>query len=200
VREGKRCKDCHMILPVSSFNRDRTKKDGLDWRCRKCSSIREKSRPSHSYRQRAYEKKYPQKKKAHFAVKDAIIRGVLQRLPCEICGNPKAHAHHDDYSKPLEVRWLCPQHHVEHHRPRKVVAAERAAGLDLSGYRIRIPAGGVQAHLVPIGHYKAICLYEPKDSPGSTMQRARWLYMAEAPTCFKCIEAARKLQLRSQAS
>lgn len=36
--------------------------------------------------------------------------GVLVRQPCEVCGS-KAQAHHNDYSKPLEVRWLCPLHH-----------------------------------------------------------------------------------------
>ena len=46
----------------------------------------------------------------------AIAKGVLVRLPCETCGAPVSHAHHDDYSKPLEVRWLCQTHHAEHHR------------------------------------------------------------------------------------
>jgi hypothetical protein len=32
-----------------------------------------------------------------------------------VCGNAATHAHHDDYSKPLEVRWLCRAHHSEHH-------------------------------------------------------------------------------------
>jgi hypothetical protein len=49
----------------------------------------------------------------------AIRRGVLVRQPCEQCGSSGqfngregVHAHHDDYSKPFEVRWLCHFHHV----------------------------------------------------------------------------------------
>ena len=34
---------------------------------------------------------------------------------CEICGNPKVDAHHDDYSRPRDVRWLCRAHHRQHH-------------------------------------------------------------------------------------
>lgn len=34
------------------------------------------------------------------------------KQPCEVCGTP-AEAHHDDYSRPLEVRWLCSVHHKE---------------------------------------------------------------------------------------
>jgi ribosomal protein S27AE len=40
----------------------------------------------------------------------------LIKQPCEVCGNLKAQAHHDDYSKPLQVRWLCQKHHTEHHQ------------------------------------------------------------------------------------
>jgi hypothetical protein len=36
------------------------------------------------------------------------------RQPCEVCGSP-AEAHHDDYDKPLDVRWLCFEHHRAHH-------------------------------------------------------------------------------------
>ncbi len=44
-------------------------------------------------------------------VKSAIKDGSLIRQPCEKCQRTPTHAHHDDYSKPLEVRWLCPLHH-----------------------------------------------------------------------------------------
>ena len=46
-----------------------------------------------------------------------IRQGILVRLPCEKCGtNEDVQAHHDDYYKPLDIRWLCRKHHREHHR------------------------------------------------------------------------------------
>lgn len=51
------------------------------------------------------------------AISNAIRDGKLTRQPCEVrkCKEPFAEAHHDDYSKPLDVRWLCKKHHTEHH-------------------------------------------------------------------------------------
>lgn len=40
-------------------------------------------------------------------------RGKLTPSPCEVCGSTDVQKHHDDYAKPLEVRWLCPVHHRE---------------------------------------------------------------------------------------
>lgn len=62
-----------------------------------------------------YVERYPAKKAATTAVKNAIRDGRLIRQPCECCG-AWAQAHHDDYSKPLDVRWLCPKHHAEWHK------------------------------------------------------------------------------------
>jgi hypothetical protein len=42
-------------------------------------------------------------------------RGKIVPQPCEQCGAP-AQKHHDDYSRPLDVRWLCRKHHMELHR------------------------------------------------------------------------------------
>lgn len=57
-----------------------------------------------------------EKFKAHRLVDKAIKLGFLKRLPCNECGNKNAFAHHDNYSKPLEVEWLCNLHHSELHR------------------------------------------------------------------------------------
>lgn len=51
------------------------------------------------------------KKRAHVQVKRAVESGQLTREPCCICGEPKTEGHHDDYSRPLDVRWLCKKHH-----------------------------------------------------------------------------------------
>lgn len=53
--------------------------------------------------------------RARTAVQLAIKTGKLQRQPCEICGCEKTEAHHDDYNRPLDVRWLCVNHHKEWH-------------------------------------------------------------------------------------
>ena len=58
---------------------------------------------------------------ARVIARTAIRRGKLVRQPCEVCGSQPVDAHHDDYSQPLNVRWLCPAHHRAHH------ASERAA-------------------------------------------------------------------------
>lgn len=45
----------------------------------------------------------------------AIAKGILIRQPCEVCGELKVEAHHDNYHKAFDVRWLCGHHHREHH-------------------------------------------------------------------------------------
>lgn len=47
-----------------------------------------------------------------------LRRGKLTRRPCEVCGEA-AQMHHEDYSKPLSVRWLCRAHHLELHHEEK---------------------------------------------------------------------------------
>lgn len=54
---------------------------------------------------------YPEKHFARCQVAKALRNGTLEKSPCEICGATSAQAHHEDYSKPLDVIWLCPKHH-----------------------------------------------------------------------------------------
>lgn len=58
----------------------------------------------------------PRKARAHEAVKYALKTGQLTQAPCEACGARDVEAHHDDYSKPLEIRWLCHLCHCAHHK------------------------------------------------------------------------------------
>ncbi|WP_137137348.1 hypothetical protein [Pseudomonas asiatica] len=69
-----------------------------------------------SQRTATWRANHPEKRLAHQAVQTAVRNGSLAKKPCEVCGNEKRpHAHHDDYSKPLDVVWLCHQHHMERH-------------------------------------------------------------------------------------
>lgn len=56
-----------------------------------------------------------EKRRAENILWNGIRRGKIIKKPCEICQNPKSHAHHPDYSKPLKVLWLCALHHKEIH-------------------------------------------------------------------------------------
>jgi len=64
----------------------------------------------------AWSEKNTIKRAAHILTGSAIKSGKLLKQPCEVCGKTKVEAHHDDYSKPLDVRWLCKFHHTEHHK------------------------------------------------------------------------------------
>lgn len=83
--------------------------DGCYWKSPDCKASRisshRKSKVIHCIRHSA-------NKKVSRAVKD----GRLKRLPCEVCGsNDDIEGHHDDYSKPYEVRWMCSECHTKHH-------------------------------------------------------------------------------------
>ena len=66
-------------------------------------------------RVRAYREKDPEqtrlKRRAVSAVHYALSTGKLKKQPCEVCGDPKSEAHHDDYTQPLKIRWRCHKHH-----------------------------------------------------------------------------------------
>ena len=57
----------------------------------------------------------PHKIRAQHKARTAVIKGKIAKLPCEVCGSANVQAHHDDYERPLDVRWLCAKHHAEHH-------------------------------------------------------------------------------------
>ncbi len=43
-------------------------------------------------------------------------RGYIKKENCVKCGNPESEKHHEDYSKPTEVTWLCRPCHVDFHK------------------------------------------------------------------------------------
>jgi hypothetical protein len=60
--------------------------------------------------------KDPIKSKARQIMSNAITSGRLVPEPCVVCGEEKTEGHHEDYSRPLDIIWLCRTHHKEIHR------------------------------------------------------------------------------------
>lgn len=48
-----------------------------------------------------------------------LRRGKLKRQRCTECGSRRSEMHHADYTKPLEVEWLCRECHLSRHRAEK---------------------------------------------------------------------------------
>lgn len=103
------CKECKK---AASKARYRDKRDDVREYERKRQQTPERRASKYEYLCAA-RKRDPLRAKARAAVNNAIRDGKLVRQPCA-CGNPKSEGHHDDYSKPLEVRWECFRCHREH--------------------------------------------------------------------------------------
>ena len=127
----KHCNKCNKTKKLDLFYKHAGSKDGHQAFCKECHSshisryaksnrehVKDTKRKSSMRTGHVAKTKWIErnvlKRKAHHAVSNAIRDGRMKRKPCRICGE-KAHAHHDDYTKPLKVLWFCPQHHKDHH-------------------------------------------------------------------------------------
>ena len=135
---SKKCFKCGCIKPRNQFYRHPHMRDGRLNKCKDCAKkeVREHRRISDSVREydrRRYYDSHERRKqiaetaqawreknkagyRAHILVKNAVRTGKLIRGVCEFCGTDKnIHAHHDNYSEPLNIRWLCVRHHAQLH-------------------------------------------------------------------------------------
>lgn len=133
----KTCFKCGQAKPRDGFYAHPQMADGLLGKCKECTKAdarkhyradpearaayeRERTaRPERRAKaleyQRRRRQRSPEKCAARQAVGNAIRDGRFAKLPCEVCGSVDSQAHHEDYSRPLDVRWLCFKHHRETH-------------------------------------------------------------------------------------
>ena len=130
--ESKTCFKCGETKPLADFYKHSQMADGRIGKCKSCNKAdvianrlskveyyrsydRERGSRQTAQDVRNYREANPNKHKAHGMVARAIRSGKLFRELCEVCSELDVHAHHDDYSKPLNIRWLCPVHHKKWH-------------------------------------------------------------------------------------
>lgn len=97
---------------IPTCSRCRGPREGKHRYCRDCRNAYSRAtRPKHT----ELSPEERQKANARAYLNVYIRRGKIVRMPCHVCGSPKAEGHHHDYSKPLDVVWLCrPCHMAEH--------------------------------------------------------------------------------------
>ena len=120
----KTCRKCKIEKDLSEFSKCSQYKDGLQNECKSCNARRAKNygwtpwgKESRRKSAKRYYKKHPHKVLAQGKVHHAVSIGELERpYFCESCGLfADIEGHHPDYSKPLEVDWLCVPCHVKEH-------------------------------------------------------------------------------------
>jgi len=131
----KTCFKCGEYKPLDDFYKHKKMVDGHLGKCKECTKrdSRERQRlhgkeiyergkvietPEQRTRRmlrgKVHREKYPLRYKARTCVNNALRRGAITKQPCK-CGNPKVQAHHEDYSKPLEIDWMCRRCHLTVH-------------------------------------------------------------------------------------
>jgi len=130
----KECYRCTKKKSVSEFYKCKANADGFFGKCKECykKDVKENYQRNREYyieyekkrwlrpdrRKKALEyqrkrrKRFPGKNRARQTVNNAIRDGRLLKKPCEVCGEKKVEAHHQDYRSPLKVQWLCREHHL----------------------------------------------------------------------------------------
>jgi ribosomal protein S27AE len=138
MSETKTCFKCNAIKPFEMFYKHSGMADGHVNKCKECNKNDVTTyRNKNLEKVRAYDRqrgKEPERAKvmsaftkawrsedkrriaAHNAVARAIKKGSLLKLPCVRCGTEKSVAHHEDYSKFLDVMWLCSPCHRKRHK------------------------------------------------------------------------------------
>ena len=134
----KPCIACKDVFPLSEFYKHPAMGDGHLNKCKACcrkhalenraNKLEEKraydiQRSKLPHRKEANKRQlqktrseHPERVRIYNAVRRALKANKLQKLDCERCGEKKSMAHHEDYSRPLEVVWLCMPCHAMRHK------------------------------------------------------------------------------------
>ena len=148
----KRCFKCEQSLPESEFYKHKAMATGTLNKCKECTKndVRknrkenfehyaeyEKQRykkPSRrkalTFRAKVWREKNPEAYMAHSAVSRAVKSGKLVKDSCLFCNSDEnVHAHHNNYSKPLDVIWLCAKCHHRMHANFPMVEGHTRGGI-----------------------------------------------------------------------
>lgn len=133
----KKCTSCGEVKSLDDFQVRKASKDGRTAACRECLKQRDKARygkekvmraerhkqymtteagkAAHSGATARWKERNRLRRAAQVLLNNAVRDGRVKKLPCWVCGSADVEGHHPDYSAPLDVVWLCTEHHKEIH-------------------------------------------------------------------------------------
>ena len=80
---------------------------------------------AHARAVRKYHRTHRDRMRARRALWKALKAGRITRTSCARCGSTIGlHGHHEDYSRPLDVVWLCGPCHISVHKVKRGTAAK----------------------------------------------------------------------------
>lgn len=112
----KTCFKCKALLPIEEFYKHPGMADGHLGKCKACTrkDVRD-NRNVYMKRPRIVSDiDKATKRRAAVTLNNALRDGRVKQHECLVCGG-KSEAHHPDYSRPLDVVWLCRAHHILAH-------------------------------------------------------------------------------------
>ena len=134
------CMKCFKPKPLNDFYKHPQMTDGRVNKCKECNKTENRINRTKNvdhYRQydrdrfqddpirresimqtaKVLRERYPEKYKARTAVGNAVRDGrLIKPNVCSMCDSPgRIEGHHEDYSKLLDVIWVCPSCHSEFH-------------------------------------------------------------------------------------
>lgn len=128
----KPCKRCGVSKPLKSYYKHDGAVDGHRGECKECCrdkyrGYRRSIKGQETYRRaRVRHAMNPKIHASRGKVARAISNGILKQKPCEHCNEKlNTEGHHVDYSKPLEVIWLCSSCHSKEHAKLRDVSKGR---------------------------------------------------------------------------
>jgi hypothetical protein len=116
------CKDCtckrvkkHRVENIEAIQSYDRKRGKTKQRRDAVKKYQEENRAMFNEIKRAWRLVNKHKVKAQYKARMAWLKGLINKKPCEVCGETEVEGHHPNYDEPLNVIWLCTKHHAELH-------------------------------------------------------------------------------------
>lgn len=128
----KKCSKCKQTKEYTEFSKTKVSKDGYCSYCKECTKeVQKRWRQEHPESMRRYwqRQNLSLEHKVRIDLYLFMRRNKIKKGACVVCKSSKVQAHHEDYSKPYEIVWLCRKHHEDVHHNGLIIDKSKVVNL-----------------------------------------------------------------------